>query len=77
MAPEVRAHAEQIDDRSDHHQEQGTARPVGAAQALRQFKLEAADRAKLAKAAAAVWGAIGAAVMFALTSLVGGYFPKS
>jgi hypothetical protein len=40
-------------------------------------RLEAADRAKLAKGAAAVWGAIGAAVMFALTSLVGGYFPKS
>ena len=39
MAPEVRAHAEQIDDRSDHHQEQETARRVGAArQALRQFK---------------------------------------
>jgi hypothetical protein len=40
-------------------------------------RLEAAGRAKLAKGAAAVWGAIGAAVMFALTWLVGGHFPKS
>jgi hypothetical protein len=41
-------------------------------------RLEAAGRAKLAKGAAAIWGAIGAAVMYALTWLAGGgLFPKS
>jgi hypothetical protein len=41
-------------------------------------RLEAAGRAKLAKGAAAIWGAIGAAVMYALTWLAGGgHFPKS
>jgi intergrase/recombinase len=41
-------------------------------------RLEAAGRLKLAKGMAALWGAIGAAVMFALQWLAGGgHFPKS
>jgi hypothetical protein len=40
--------------------------------------MEAAGRAKLAKGTAAIWGAIGAAVMYALTWIAsGGHFPKS
>jgi hypothetical protein len=40
-------------------------------------RLEAAG-AKLAKGAAALWGAVGAAVMFAFQWLAGGgHFPKS
>jgi hypothetical protein len=40
--------------------------------------VEAAGRLKLAKGMAALWGAIGAAVMFGLQLLAGGgHFPKS
>lgn len=41
-------------------------------------RLEAGSRLKLAKGMAALWGAIGAAVMFALPWVAGGgHFPKS
>jgi DNA repair exonuclease SbcCD ATPase subunit len=79
VLPEVRAHAEQIDElvptitKSKERLDEWEPHVKHYASS----RLEAAGRAKLAKGAAAVWGAIGAAVMFALTWLVGGHFPKS
>jgi DNA repair exonuclease SbcCD ATPase subunit len=79
VLPEVRSHAEQIDElvptitKSKERLDEWEPHVKHYASS----RLEAAGRAKLAKGAAAVWGAIGAAVMFALTWLVGGHFPKS
>jgi hypothetical protein len=57
---------------------QGAARRAGAGgQDYASSRLEVAGKAKPARGAAAVLGAIGAAVMFALTWLAGGHFPKS
>ena len=70
MVPEVRAHAEQIDDRHDiTNSKERLDEWEPHVKHYASSRLEAAGRAKLAKGAAAV--------MFALTWLVGGHFPKS
>jgi hypothetical protein len=65
-SPTINKSKERLDDLEPHVKHYSSSR------------LEAAGRAKLAKGAAALWGAVGAAVMFALQWLAGGgHFPKS
>jgi DNA repair ATPase RecN len=66
LVPTINKSKERLDEWEPHVKHYATSR------------LEAAGRLKLAKGMAALWGALGAAVMFALQWLAGdGHFPKS
>jgi hypothetical protein len=60
VVPEVRAHAEQIDDRHDiTNSKERLDEWEPHVKHYASSRLEVAGRAKLAKGAAAIWGAIG------------------
>jgi chromosome segregation ATPase len=66
LVPTINKSKERLDEWEPHVKDYANSR------------LEAVGRAKLAKGVAALWGAVGAAVMFALQWLAGGgHFPKS
>jgi hypothetical protein len=78
ILPEVRAHAELIDGFvptiNESKKRLDAWEPTIKAYA--EARIEAAGRLKLATGDAALWGALGAGIMWLLTWLAGGHFPK-